>query len=112
MLPPTLARLGCCSSRMVASRWTPTWSRRAIRPNTLTRKNALFAGNDSGAVHWAVAMTLIPDRKIERRQSDDNTWPMCWNASSQDKPSGIQLHTLLPWNWTASTSATITSQAA
>ena len=26
---------------------------RAIRPNTLTRKNALFAGSDGGAHHWA-----------------------------------------------------------
>ncbi len=30
---------------------------RAIRPHTLTRKNALFAGSDGGARHWA--MTLI-----------------------------------------------------
>ena len=32
---------------------------RAIRPQTLTRKNALFAGSDGGARHWAIAMTLI-----------------------------------------------------
>ena len=32
---------------------------RAIRPNTLTRKNALFAGSDNRAQHWAEAMTLI-----------------------------------------------------
>jgi transposase len=47
---------------------------RAIRPNTLTRKNALFAGSDGGAAHWAMAMTLIqdadPDRQVERRRSD------------------------------------------
>lgn len=28
---------------------------RAIRPNTLTRKNALFAGSDGGAKHWVLA---------------------------------------------------------
>jgi hypothetical protein len=33
-------------------------------PNTLTRKNALFAGNDGGAVHWAIAMTLIQTAKL------------------------------------------------
>jgi hypothetical protein len=27
---------------------------RAIRPHTLTRKNALFAGSDGGACHWAM----------------------------------------------------------
>ena len=30
---------------------------RAIRSHALTRKNALFAGSDSGARSWAVAMT-------------------------------------------------------
>ncbi len=84
---------------------------RAIRPNTLTRKNALFAGNDSGAVHWAVAMTLIQTAKL------NGVNPMTYLAdvlerivSGQTKRN--ELHTLLPWNWTASTSATITSQAA
>ena len=32
---------------------------RAIRPHTLTRKNALLAGSDGGAKHWALALTLI-----------------------------------------------------
>ena len=36
---------------------------RAIRPNTLTRKNALFAGSDGGARHWAIAMSLIQTAK-------------------------------------------------
>ena len=37
---------------------------RAIRPHTLTRKNALFAGSDGGACHWAIAMTLIQSAKL------------------------------------------------
>ena len=37
---------------------------RAIRPHTLTRKNALFAGNDGGARHWSIAMTLIQTMKL------------------------------------------------
>jgi hypothetical protein len=32
---------------------------RVIRPITLTRKNALFAGSDGGVCHWTIAMTLI-----------------------------------------------------
>ena len=84
---------------------------RAIRPNTLTRKNALFAGNDGGAVHWAIAMTLIQTAKL------NGVNPMAYLADVMERiVSGRtkqnELHTLLPWNWTASTSATIISQAA
>jgi transposase len=84
---------------------------RAIRPNTLTRKNALFAGNDGGAVHWAIAMTLIQTAKL------NGVNPMAYLADVLERAvSGRtkqnEMHTLLPWNWTASTSATITSQAA
>ena len=32
---------------------------RAIRPVTITRKNALFAGNDSGGRNWACLASLI-----------------------------------------------------
>ena len=84
---------------------------RAIRPNTLTRKNALFAGNDGGAVHWAIAMTLIQTAKL------NGVNPMAYLADVLERViSGRtkqnEIHTLLPWNWTASTSATITNQAA
>ncbi|MCB8884076.1 IS66 family transposase [Acidisoma cellulosilytica] len=37
---------------------------RAIRPVTLNQKNALFAGSDGGARHWAIAMTLIATAKL------------------------------------------------
>src|SRR3954470_3978072 len=37
---------------------------RALRPSVLTRKNALFAGSDGGARHWALAMTLIQTAKL------------------------------------------------
>ena len=84
---------------------------RAIRPNTLTRKNALFAGNDSGAVHWAIAMTLIQTAKL------NSVNPMAYLADVLERVVSGQtkqheLYTLLPWNWTASASATITTQAA
>ena len=78
---------------------------------TLTRKNALFAGNDGGAERWALAMTLIQTAKL------NGVDPMAYLADVLERiVSGRtkrnELHTLLPWNWAASTPATITSQAA
>jgi len=37
---------------------------RSIRPIALTRKNALFAGSDGGAQHWAIIASLIETCKI------------------------------------------------
>lgn len=37
---------------------------RAIRPIALTRKNALFAGSDGGAEHWAIIASLIENCKL------------------------------------------------
>jgi transposase len=37
---------------------------RSIRPIKLTRKNALFAGSDGGAEHWAVLASLIETCKL------------------------------------------------
>ena len=68
------------------------------RVMTLGRKNALFAGSDGGARHWAIAMTLIQTAKL------NGIDPMAWLTdvlerivSGQTKAN--QLHTLLPWNW-------------
>jgi hypothetical protein len=37
---------------------------RSIRPIALSRKNALFAGSDGGAEHWAVIASLIQTCKL------------------------------------------------
>jgi transposase len=37
---------------------------RSIRPITLNRKNALFAGSDGGAEHWATTASLIETCKL------------------------------------------------
>ncbi|MDC7790061.1 IS66 family transposase, partial [Rhodoplanes tepidamans] len=37
---------------------------RSIRPIALSRKNALFAGSDGGAEHWAVVASLIETCKL------------------------------------------------
>ena len=76
---------------------------RAIRPHTLTRKNALFAGSDGGAKHWALAMTLIQTAKL------NGVDPMAWLTDVLERiVSGSnkapEMHTLLPWNWAAANS--------
>ena len=45
-------------------RSTTTLSSAAIRPLALNRKNALFAGSDGGAEHWAVIASLIETCKL------------------------------------------------
>jgi transposase len=73
---------------------------RAMRPVALGRKNALFAGADSGAHNWSIIATLIQSAKLHEVE------PLAWLAdvlqrivSGQTKRN--QLHTLLPWNWKA-----------
>ena len=71
---------------------------RALRPSVLTRKNALFAGSDGGARHWALAMTLIQTCKL------NGIDPMAWLTDVLERivsgqTKAHELHTLLPWNW-------------
>ena len=71
---------------------------RAIRPITLNRKNALFAGSDEGATSWAMLASLIESCKLldinpEAYLTDVvtklvNNWP------------NSRLAELLPWAWT------------
>ena len=71
---------------------------RAMRPVALGRKNALFAGADSGGRHWATVATLIQTAKL----NDVN--PLTWLTDVLERivagtARQSQLHTLLPWNW-------------
>jgi transposase len=73
---------------------------RAIRPVTITRKNALFAGNDSGGRHWAIIATLVQSAKLNAVE------PLAWLTDVLERMvSGRtkrhELETLLPWNWNA-----------
>jgi hypothetical protein len=84
---------------------------RSIRPHTLLRKNALFAGSDGGARHWSIAMTLIQTAKL------NGVDPMAWLTDVLERVvSGRtkvhELHTLLPWNWTAPPEFVVTALAA
>ncbi len=85
---------------------------RAIRPIILNRKNALFAGSDGGARHWAIAMTLIQTAKL------NDLVPMAWLRNVLEcivcgQTKSHQLDGLLPWNCQPSndTALRITSQA-
>ena len=84
---------------------------RAIRPITLTRKNALFAGSDGGARHWAIAMTLIQTAKLNGIE------PMAWLTDVLERvvsgrTKAQEQHTLLPWNWTSPNIPTAAALAA
>jgi transposase len=77
---------------------------RAIRPVTITRKNGLFAGNDSGGRHWAIIATLVQSAKL------NGVEPLAWLTDVLERiVSGRtkrhKLETLLPWNWKAAREA-------
>ncbi len=83
---------------------------RAIRPVTLGRKNALFAGADSGAEHWAIVASLLQTAKL------NGVDPLAWLTDVLERiVSGRtkrhELHALLPWNWQAAQAAEVNSSA-
>ena len=81
---------------------------RAIRPTTLCRKNALFAGSDSGGRHWAIVMTLIQTAKL------NDVEPLAWLTDVLERmvsrrTKSHELNTLLPWHWKAARDAAAAS---
>ena len=76
---------------------------RAIRPLALTRKNALFAGSDGGAEHWAVIASLVETCKLVSVE------PRAYLADVitrivEDHPNS-RLDELLPWAFPATPTA-------
>ena len=72
---------------------------RSIRPLALTRKNALFAGSDGGAEHWAVIASLIETCKligVEPHAYLADIITRIVNGHSQSR-----LDELLPWTYPA-----------
>lgn len=71
---------------------------RSMRPQALTRKNALFAGHDNGAENWAIVASLIETCKLNNIDPQGyiadvlsrlvNLWPIS------------RIDELLPWAWT------------
>jgi transposase len=75
---------------------------RSVRPLALTRKNALFAGSDGGAEHWAVIASLIETCKlngIEPHGYLTNVIARIVNGHPQSR-----LDELLPWAYPATQS--------
>lgn len=70
---------------------------RTIRPIALNRKNALFAGHETGAQNWAMLASLIETCKLGRinpHQYLDRTLKAIANGHKQ-----TEIDQLLPWNF-------------
>lgn len=68
---------------------------RSIRPIALNRKNALFAGSDAGAEHWAIIASLIETAKL------NDVDPLAYLTDVitkivNDHPNSL-IDELLPW---------------
>src|SRR5690606_28533903 len=72
---------------------------RAIRPIALNRKNALFAGSDAGAEHWATIASLIETAKL------NDVEPLAYLSDILTRivngHSNSQIDDLLPWAYAA-----------
>jgi len=70
---------------------------RAIRPQTITRKNALFAGSHGGGRSWATIATLLQTAKMN--DVDPNAWlTQTLERIAQGWPIS-QIDALIPWNF-------------
>ena len=70
---------------------------RAIRPQTITRKNSLFAGSEGGGRTWATLATLLQTCKM------NDVDPLAWLAQTlrriaQGWPAA-DIEALMPWNF-------------
>ena len=73
---------------------------RAIRPIPLGRKNALFAGSDGGARHWAIVASLVATAKL------NGVEPLAWLTDVLERvvsgrAKAHELERLLPSAWEA-----------
>jgi hypothetical protein len=71
---------------------------RAIKPIVMTRKNALFAGSDSGGRHWSIVASLIQTAKL------NDIDPLAWLTDVLTRivtgqTTQTSLASLLPWTW-------------
>jgi hypothetical protein len=68
---------------------------RSIRPITLNRKNALFAGSDGGAQHWAIIASLVETCKL----NDVNPLAYLTDALTRiiNGHPNSEIDQLLPW---------------
>jgi transposase len=72
---------------------------RSMRPQALTRKNALFAGHDDGAENWAILASLIETAKLSG--IDPQAWLADVLTCLVNLWPNNRLDELLPWTWAA-----------
>jgi transposase len=72
---------------------------RSIRPIALSRKNALFAGSDGGAEHWAVIASLIETCKLTGVEPQAYLTDVITRIVNGHPNS--RLDDLLPWTYPA-----------
>jgi transposase len=70
---------------------------RSIRPIALTRKNALFAGSDGGAEHWAVIASLVETCKLS--SVDPQAYLADTITRIVNEHPNSRLDELMPWNY-------------
>jgi len=73
---------------------------RTIRPIALGRRNALFAGSDGGARHWAIVASLVASAKLNGIE------PLAWLTDVLERmvsgrTKAHELARVLPWAWKA-----------
>jgi transposase len=70
---------------------------RAIRPQTITRKNSLFAGSEGGGNTWATIATLLQTAKM------NNVDPLAWLTQTLVRTANgwpaQDIDALMPWNF-------------
>lgn len=70
---------------------------RAIRPQTITRKNSLFAGSDGGGRTWATIATVLQTCRA------NDVDPQAWLTQTLERLANgwplSKLDDLMPWNF-------------
>lgn len=69
---------------------------RTIRPIALSRKNALFAGHETGAQNWAILASLIETCKLNGIEPHSYLTGVLTAIVNEHRQS--QIEDLLPWN--------------
>lgn len=71
---------------------------RTIRPIALNRKNALFAGHETGAQNWAILASLIETCKLN--SVDPHAWLAQTLTAIANGHKQSDINALLPWTYT------------
>ncbi len=70
---------------------------RTIRPQTITRKNSLFAGSDGGGRTWSAIAALLTTAKLN--DVDPHAWLKLTLERIAGGWSNRELDALMPWNY-------------